>query len=177
MRDRGTVLWSVGWRLLLFCLWAWGSLTWAACYRTPQAAVKAAMAGFFPPETAGGEGYQVIRIERDPLLRRSWGIVGSCGHPEWSTIALPVSESAAEVSRKISASTVNAPVLVRAGETVRLWRREAVLQIEMAGVAEQNGALGATVRVRLARGSTEEPLVAEEFSGVVRGRLDVEMKP
>ena len=48
-----------------------------------------------------------------------------------------------------------APV-VRAGDIVRLWRQESSLRIEVAGVSEESGGLGKTIRVRLLRRNTDD---------------------
>ena len=69
-----------------------------------------------------------------------------------------------------------APV-VRAGDIVRLWRQESFLRIEVAGMSEESGGLGKTIRVRLLRRNTDDQSIPEQFSGVIRGPSDVEMQP
>ena len=66
--------------------------------------------------------------------------------------------------------------IVRAGDVVRLWKQESSLRIELAGVSEESGGLGKTIRVRLLRRNTDEQSVPEQFSGIIRGPLDVEMQ-
>jgi hypothetical protein len=55
--------------------------------------------------------------------------------------------------------------------------QEGVLRIEAAGVSEESGGLGKTIRVRLLRRNTDDQSIAKQFSGVIRGPLDVEMQP
>jgi flagella basal body P-ring formation protein FlgA len=68
-----------------------------------------------------------------------------------------------------------APLLVRAGERVRLWRRDAVVRIEMSGVAESSARDGERVVVRVTRETEDAGLATQEIAGVVRGAGDVEM--
>ena len=104
----------------------------------------------------------------------------SCAHPEWPGISLrvdaahPASHAVAALAQRDRASI--APV-VRAGEIVQLWRQEELLRIEVAGVAEQSGSVGETIRVRLLRRRNDGQSMKKQFTGVVRGRADVEMQP
>jgi hypothetical protein len=67
--------------------------------------------------------------------------------------------------------------VVRAGDIVRLWKQEDLLRIEVAGIAEESGGLGKTIRVRLLHRSADDQGNQERFSGIVRGPSDVEMQP
>jgi ribosomal 50S subunit-recycling heat shock protein len=67
--------------------------------------------------------------------------------------------------------------LIRAGDVIEVWRQEDLLRIEVSGVAEQSGSMGETIRVRLLRPAGSNQSLEEQFSGVVRGRADVEMQP
>jgi hypothetical protein len=71
---------------------------------------------------------------------------------------------------------VNTPV-VRAGEIVQLWRQEPLLRIEVAGIAEQSGAMGERIHVRLLHRNDGNPADEAELTGVVRGHAEVEMQP
>jgi hypothetical protein len=66
--------------------------------------------------------------------------------------------------------------VVRAGDVVRLWSREDAVRIELAAMAEENGGLGKTVRVRLMPRNTLGQQPEEQLLGVVRGPHDVEMQ-
>jgi flagella basal body P-ring formation protein FlgA len=74
-------------------------------------------------------------------------------------------------------TSVGAIAVVHAGDIVRLWRQEDLLRIEVAGVSEESGSLGQTIRVRLLRRDAENQTIQEQFSGIVRGQSDVEMQP
>ena len=149
----------------------------ASCYATPQAAIRAATTGSAAPTIASKSGYEVIRIKSDRLLGTNWAEVGRCFHPEWSTLSFPVSKLSLEIMSRTAAGSVSAPILVRAGDSVRLFRREPFLQIEVAGISEGTAGLGGTVRVRLVTRSSAASSAPEELTGVVRGRSVVEMTP
>jgi len=154
----------------------------AACYNTPAAAVYSMKQGSsLSPLTEGG-GYRVTSIESDPISGQRWAMISSCDHPERPAFSLLIegSDSAAHsLLRESQTVTDSAPVapVVHIGDTVRLWRQEAVLRIELAAVAEENGSLGKLIRVRLLRRNTDDQSTQTEFAGIVRGRLDVEMQP
>jgi flagella basal body P-ring formation protein FlgA len=107
-------------------------------------------------------------------------MIASCNHPEWPLFALPVSTasptSIADVGRSLTEG-VGTPLVVRAGEIVRLWRQESLLRIEVAGISEESGGMGKTIRVRLLNASSDGRATPEKFSGIVRGPSDVEMQP
>ena len=149
----------------------------AQCYDTPQAAIDGARSsGPSPLKTETG-GYRILRMASDQLLGRSWAVVIHCDHPEWSTLAYPTSPTSSIEPPKPHPAGASKPVAVHAGDPVRLWRREALLQLEVAGIAEQNGSLGETVRVRLLQRNNEDPFAPKELAGVVEGPSDVEIKP
>jgi flagella basal body P-ring formation protein FlgA len=108
-------------------------------------------------------------------------MIVSCGHPEWPAFAFPANgaisiKTLQEGDRSLTESVKTAPV-VRAGDIVRLWRQESLLRIEVAGVSEESGGLGNTIRVRLLRRNPDDQSIPEQFSGVVRGPSNVEIQP
>jgi hypothetical protein len=151
------------------------------CYSTPAAAVESMKPGSsLAPLTAGG--YWVTSIQTDPISGQKWALIASCDHPERPVFSLqtersgPAQQLLPSELQTISDNAHAAP-LIHVGDTVRLWRQEDVLRIEMAGVAEENGSLGKLIRVRLLRRGTDDQSTRAEFAGVVRGRSDVEMQP
>ncbi len=153
----------------------------AAGYNTPAAAASSMKPGSSLSPTADGSGYQVTSTESDPLSGQRWAMITSCDHPERPAFSLLAdgSDSAGHpLLREPQAVTSKAQVtpVVHAGETVRLWRQEAVLRIELAAVAEENGSLGKLIRVRLLRRNTDDQSTQTECADIVRGRLDVEMQ-
>ncbi|MBB5315684.1 flagella basal body P-ring formation protein FlgA [Tunturibacter empetritectus] len=148
------------------------------CYRTPADAIAANLETS-PYSISVGGGYRVSKIQSDPVLNQSWAMIIPCDHPGWPAFAFPLRNSILPAQLKVPerATKILAPVVVRAGDTVRLWRQESSLRIEVAGTSEGNGGLGDLVKVRLLRRNTDNQSITEQFSGIVRGPFDVEMKP
>jgi hypothetical protein len=152
----------------------------AVCYSTPR---MAADAGARSPSSSAAlkDGYQVTKIESDPVLGQRWAMIASCGHPEWPAFALAtngaISVKSSQDAQRSLADGVRAVPVIRAGDVVRLWKQEKLLRIEVAGVSEESGGLGKTIRVRLLRRNTDDQSIPEQFSGVIRGPSDVEMQP
>ena len=150
----------------------------AACPSTPAAAVGLIGNRVENSVAGDGGGFRVTSMRWDPLLRRRWALVVSCEHPEWPAVELPVPalESAARDGERDQAKYFlpRLPV-VRAGELVHLWSQEDNLRIDIGAVAEQNGAVGERVRVRLTQRNGLGNQIEEQFLGVVRGPRDVEI--
>jgi flagella basal body P-ring formation protein FlgA len=106
-------------------------------------------------------------------------MVSRCDHPEWPTVALPLGSSILplRLREQERAKDIQRSVIVHAGEIIRLWRQETSLRIEVAGISEGNGGLGDLIKIRLLRRNTDDHSIDEQFSGIVRGPSDVEMKP
>jgi hypothetical protein len=154
----------------------------AACYSTPTAAVNSIKPGSSLSPSTEGVGYRVTSVESDPISDQRWAMISSCDHPERPAFSLLIegSDSAAHSllrESQIVADSAQVTPVVHVGDTVRLWKQEAVLRIELAAVAEENGSLGKLIRVRLLRRNTDGQSTQIEFAGIVRGRLDVEMQP
>jgi hypothetical protein len=150
----------------------------AVCYRTPADAIAANFeTSSFSISKDGG--YRVAKIQSDPVLSQSWAMIIPCDHPGWPAVAIPLRNSIlpAQLKAQEGAAKILAPVVVRGGDIVRLWRQESSLRIEVSGISEGNGGLGDLVKVRLLRRNTDDQSITEQFSGIVRGPFDVEMKP
>ena len=131
--------------------------------------------------TAEQGGFRVTSTRWDPILHQRWAQVASCDHPEWPPVELPANASLKAASSRPSEQGSEASLLplqpvVRAGDIVQLWSQEDVLRIEVAAIAEQSGALGKPIRVRLMQRGTLGRQTEEQFIGVVRGPHDVEMQ-
>lgn len=104
-----------------------------------------------------------------------------CDHAEWPLLAVITSGSDPDARSRTNPIPMtiarSVPVVVHAGDNVRLWKQEDRLRIEVAGVSEESGGLGKTIRVRLLRRSADDQVIQEEFSGIVRGPSDVEIQP
>jgi hypothetical protein len=151
----------------------------APCASTPAAAMLAAAQSApvsnLLPET---DGYRVEEVRWDPFLRRQWAVIQRCGHAGQPSFMVRTELEAQSSSKKFLAlrHDVALPV-VQAGDLVRLWKRDGSAQIQLIATAEENGALGGRVRVRLAGlpdadGQSGQP---RYLAGVVRGPADVEM--
>jgi flagella basal body P-ring formation protein FlgA len=68
------------------------------------------------------------------------------------------------------------PLLVRAGDPVKLWMQDATVRIELRGVAEQSARNGERVVVRISHQTEEAGLTIQRIAGLVRGAGDVEME-
>lgn len=161
-------------------IWMTGSSR-AACYSTPRTAIDALVVDSSFSPALKNDGYRVTRIELDKVLGQRWATIARCDHPEWPVVALPANGASSlasprEMEDSVTGGNRIAPV-VRAGDVVRLWRQEGVLRIEVAGVSEESGGLGKTIRVRLLRRNLDDQSIPKQFSGVIRGPLDVEMQP
>jgi hypothetical protein len=168
----------LGWIALLGLL-GLASVAWAAdCAGTPAAAVKSAVtiSSLSSPQSES-QGYRVASVRWDPVMRQSWATIVSCGHPDWPGISLRTGEADDAVHTVSALVRDERSPVVRAGDIVELWRQEDLLRIEVTGVAEQSGSVGETIRVRLLRRAGSNQSVEEQFSGIVRGRADVEMQP
>ena len=150
----------------------------AACYSTPLMAIATGSLTSSSSISEGG-GYRVERIQSDSVLRQTWAMVIRCDHPDWPAVAVPLRDSILPVRVRGQESAKNIPpaVVIHAGEIVRLWRQETSLRIEVAGISEGNGGLGDPIKVRLLRRNTDDQSREEQFSGIVRGPSDVEMRP
>ena len=108
-------------------------------------------------------------------------MIARCGHPGWPLFAVQADGVGSPTSPQKAESFVIEGVgllpLVRAGDVVQLWRRESLLRIEAAGVSEESGGLGKTIRVRLLHRNSDDQAVPEQVSGVIRGPSNVEMQP
>ena len=151
----------------------------------------------------GADGYRVTARQWDAVLGRGWELRQSCAHPEWPARAVAVGAGSLPVLavRTIAAAQVAAgvaragqavqispasptaqavqvaqPLLVRAGEEVRLWSQGERVRIEMSGVAEQSARNGERVVVRVTRQTDDAGLTVERIAGTVRGAGDVEME-
>jgi Chaperone for flagella basal body P-ring formation len=125
--------------------------------------------------------YQITSDRWDPILHQHWISVTDCDHPE-QPILSRITNSASDLTPASqnnlkNSPTTSGPLLVRAGENITVLRREASLQIEIRGVAEQSAALGKQVRVRLSKVGVDIEQAQKEIVGVVSGPATVEMQP
>jgi hypothetical protein len=127
-------------------------------------------------------GYRVIAHRRDAVLRMNWELRQDCAHPEWPARAVAASDVAEYpplhtlLVANPEAPPLPQPLLVHAGNLVRLWQQDRTVRIEMSGIAEQSAHEGDRVVVRITRQTEDAGLSVQRFSGIVRASGDVEME-
>ncbi|HWB32387.1 MAG TPA: flagella basal body P-ring formation protein FlgA [Acidobacteriaceae bacterium] len=125
-------------------------------------------------------GYRVLAQHWDAVLNKAWETRQSCAHPSWPAYLVsinhpsPALPASGPLIRPGLSVTEQRPLLVRAGESVRLWSQDANVHIELTGIAEQSARLGERIQVRITN-REESGLTTQEIPGVVRGAGDVEM--
>jgi len=126
-------------------------------------------------------GYRIVAHRWDPVLKMNWELRQDCAHPDWparsfatSSIGPGPEAFAGLVATKQSASILP-PLLVHAGDQVRLWQADGFVRIEMSGVAEQSARNGEHVMVQITRQTDEAGLTVQRIPGIVRGTGNVEM--
>ena len=119
---------------------------------------------------------RIIEVRPDRVLGSVWGVVSDCKHPEWPSrlVALPRDSDASAPGAAVPLADA-ATTAVRVGERVRLWRQDAATRIETSGAAEEGGAVGQRIKVRLARAGSDDGSAKEVVTGVVRGLGSVEI--
>jgi len=134
-------------------------------------------------EAAGASaGMRVVSVRQDALLGSRWGLMVDCAHPERPSRWVLLTGKAAEDGLKFAGNVrstvaaVRGPMVVRAGETVKAWRRDGMTSIETSGVAEQSGVAGARIQVRLLRRDLDGQDAERHVSGVVDGVGSVELQ-
>ena len=147
----------------------------------------ATLAGTRPALAQSGcspEGYRVVARRWDVVLKTNLEVRQNCAHPEWPTHMVTTSS----VSSLARGSTVRPtdpvqhlapivlPLLVHAGDPVRLWMQDEHVRIEMSGVAEQSARTGERVVIRITHQTDDTGLTVERIAGIVRGEGNVEME-
>jgi hypothetical protein len=113
------------------------------CAPTVEAALTRLLA---QQASSGTEGYRVASVRRDALRGRTWAMVASCTAPAAPLMAFELPDSITDA--------IN-PVRVHMGEAVKVIRRGDGSQLELAGVAQQSGEVGQSIRVQIPRFSED----------------------
>jgi Chaperone for flagella basal body P-ring formation len=135
----------------------------------------------------GADGYSVVTRSWDVVLRRGWESRRECAHPERplkmvATYSEEVGPGRTATLTDLTKSKISIsmselqPVMVKAGETVRLWLQDSTVRIEMAGVVERSAHKGEPVMVQITRQSDEAGLMIQRIAGTVSGSGEVEME-
>jgi hypothetical protein len=132
--------------------------------------------------TLTARGWVLREVHWDPILRHAWEVFADPAHPERPTIAVLAGGAEQERARGVAEAHVRAVAaavpVVRIGDRVVLWSTEQNLRLQLAAVAEQNGAIGDHIRLSIPGAAWEGGSAGSEaVHGVVRGVADVEMEP
>jgi hypothetical protein len=91
---------------------------------------------------------------RDPILLRNWAMTTDRVHPDWPAHLLAVDPdvyyrdaSTQSRNREITEDRASLPV-VGIGNVVTVWKQDACSRIQLKGVVEERGRLGARIRIR-----------------------------
>ncbi len=126
------------------------------------------------------DGTRVLAHRWDSVLAMGWELRQNCAHPEWPAHLAAISPDVAAVKagggRVIQAAMAQSlqPLVVHAGDTVRLWMQDRTVRIEISGVAERSARSGEQVTVRVTQQS-DDGLTVQRIAGIARGPGDVEM--
>jgi hypothetical protein len=129
-------------------------------------------------------GYRITARRWDAVLKTGWELRQDCLHPEWPARLAAISSGSSRTGNGlVTASGPNSappqfvqPLLVRAGDPVRLWMQDERVRIEMNGVAEQSARAGERVVIRILHPGDGAALTVQRIAGIVRGNADVEME-
>jgi hypothetical protein len=155
------------------------ALAWTLC---GGSAVLEAQA----PSGCAADGYRVIAQRWDPVLKRAWESRQECTHPDWPLRMVAMSARADDASAtgpamirakaaEPATETMQQPLLVKAGDTVRVWMQDSALRIEMTGVVDRSARRGDRVGVQMTRHDEETGLTVQRIEGTVSGLEEVEM--
>lgn len=143
------------------------------------AGILASCAAGIAQNAACPSGYRVVARRYDAELRKTWEFRQDCGHPEWPAYSVAVSNAALLTGNLTSLPQAHAsniePLLVRAGERVRLWSQDASSRIEITGIAEQSARAGERINVRVAHQTDDSGLAIQHIAGIVRASGNVEI--
>jgi hypothetical protein len=130
--------------------------------------------------TCGADGYRVVAQRWDVVLKTGWEMRQDCAHPERPAHFVPLRSIApaavGDRPQALAAPVQVSPLLVQAGEPVRLWLQDEVVRIEMSGIAERSAHSGDRVLVRVTRQDASDGRTVQYIPGTVRGVADVEME-
>lgn len=131
-------------------------------------------------QTGCTSGYRVVSRHYDAELRKTWELRQDCAHPDWParTVATAFGDTEHLTDNPASpAAEVSSvpPLLVHAGEPVRLWSQDATSRIEITGIAEQSARAGERINVRISHQSSDSGLTIQHIAGIVRAADSVEI--
>lgn len=123
---------------------------------------------------AGALGDGETKAISDPVLQRSWRIVRNEVHPGWPAVWV---SGPKEVRVSPPANRVTGELLVTAGESVSAWRSETAMRMYLQATSEENGRMGAEIRVHVKVYDPDGRSLQRQMKAVVRGKASVELEP
>lgn len=108
----------------------------------------------------------------DPVLHQQWLTTTDCNHPERPSHAKLTFTSAPPPQ---TVTQQDKPLTIRAGDRIRLTYHQTNTRMELTGIAEESGATGAAIRVRLAQAASDTS--ATELKAIVRSPSQAELQP
>jgi Chaperone for flagella basal body P-ring formation len=139
------------------------------------------------------QGLVLREVRWDPVLACAWEIFADPVHPERPEVAVPALPGEQVAARATAAALVEAAVavtvearvqmaaaavpVVHRGDRVTLWSVETNLRLQLAAVAEENGAVGERIRLSIPGAGWGGDGAAQPVRGVVRCAGEVEMEP
>jgi hypothetical protein len=132
-------------------------------------------------------GYRVVSRNWDAVLKRGWETRQQCGHLDWPLQVVAIGTTGKYAGRTGLPIDANAaaqalqrklvqPMLVKAGDVVRLWMQDQAVRIEMTGVADRSAHQGERITVQVTRHDDEAGLNVQHIAGIVSGVSEVEME-
>jgi hypothetical protein len=135
----------------------------------------------------GRDGYRVLARRWDAVLQRGWESRQACEHPDWplrmvaitsgdgGTIPPGRAMSPVRITEP-APEKMEQPLLVKAGDSVRVWMQDESVRIEMTGLVERSAHRGEHVIVQITRRDDESGLTVQRIAGTVSGTEEVEME-
>jgi hypothetical protein len=159
--------------------WRCLALPLHTCFPT----IAEAVGQIHPIEQANNQslstGFWLEDLRRDPIHRKNWALVQSCDHPEQPPLAVET-QGPKDDPADLPVQAYVAPsktATVAAGSRVWLVRTEDHLRLQMPAIAQTNGAVGESIRVRIVPTGGDSTNQERFLAGVVRSNQIVEMEP
>lgn len=108
----------------------------------------------------------------DPVLRQQWLTTVDCNHLE-----RPAQSKLTFTSTPLPKTirSLEKPLTIRAGDRIRLTYHQSTTRMELTGIAEESGATGSTIHVRLTQSTSNTNI--PELRAIVCGPAEAELQP
>ncbi|WP_213803436.1 flagella basal body P-ring formation protein FlgA [Granulicella sp. dw_53] len=124
-------------------------------------------------------GRHSVAISEDQVLGTKWKIVVDCDHPEWPAHMVKISNGPSSTKQMPNTLQGNPAIadlpIVRAGEKVKLWKKNDMVRIETFGFAQESGRKGERIKIRPEKDSAVGQNSAFFLLGIVQEHGAVEI--